>query len=391
MTKAWRALLAFLLCACWSASAPAHRLDEYLQATMVAVASDHVVLQVRLTPGVEVAGAVLAAIDADGDGVLSEAEQRAYADQVGGALALDIDGHPLPLRLVSSAYAPVDALRQGLGDIALAFRAELPPAADGEHRLTLEQRHPRTGAVYLVNALVPSDAAIRITGQRRSADQSNYRLDFTLAGTSAASTDTDVQQRQPVLGTFFWHGIQHILGGYDHLLFAAALALAATTLWELLKVVTAFTIAHSLTLVLAALGWVHLPAAVVEPLIAASIVVVALQNVFWPASAHGRVRLAVAFCFGLFHGLGFADGLLDLMRQMPRETILVALLGFSLGVEAGHQVLLLPLFGLLKWVRRARCDTVSGGRFSTGLQRLGSFGIGVAGIHYLGLALSATP
>lgn len=389
MTNAWRALLAFCLCACWSASAPAHRLDEYLQATMVAVASDHVVLQVRLTPGVEVAGTVLAAIDADGDGILSEAEQQAYAQRVTEELALGIDGRPLPLQLVFSDYAPAEAMRRGLGDIALTFRAELPPAADGGHRLTLEQRHPRTGAVYLVNALVPSDAAIRITGQRRSADQSRYRLDFTIAGASAAATDG--AQRQPMLGTFFRHGVQHILSGYDHLLFAAALALAAATFRELLKVVTAFTIAHSITLALAALGWVHLPAAVVEPLIAASIVVVALQNVFWPASAHGRARLAVAFCFGLFHGLGFAGGLLELMRQMPREAVLRALLGFSLGVEAGHQMVLLPLFALLKVARGRRGGNARQACIPTALQRVGSVGIALAGLYYLFVALAGNP
>lgn len=385
MTGGRRALLAFVLCACWAVPALAHRLDEYLQATMVAVERDHVVLQLRLTPGVEVAGAVLGAIDADGNGVLSEAEQRAHAEQVAGDLALGIDGRPVPLHTVSSVYAPVEALRQGLGDIALTLRADLP-AGGPDRRLTLEQRHQHARTVYLVNALVPRDPTIRIVGQQRSADQSRYRLDFTVDGAFVPAAD--VQQRQPVFGTFFRHGVHHILAGYDHLLFAAALALAAATFWELLKVVTAFTIAHSVTLTLAALGWVHLPAAVVEPLIAASIVLVALQNVFWPASAHGRSRLAVAFFFGLFHGLGFAGGLLDLMHQMPKETILRALLGFSLGVEVGHQMVLLPLFTLLKVARGKRVGGAGQARLSVALRRFGSIGIALAGLCYLGVALT---
>ncbi|TBU77962.1 hypothetical protein DNK06_14180 [Pseudomonas daroniae] len=385
MTKAWRALLAFLLCACWSASAPAHRLDEYLHATMVSVERDHVVLQLRLTPGVEVAGAILADIDTDGDGVLSEVEQRAYAEQVAGELALDIDGHPLSLRLVSSAYAPVEAIRWGLGDIAFALRAELS-SSDGDYRLTLEQRHPSARVVYLVNALMPSDPAVHIRGQQRSSDQSSYRLDFTVGGASVLGAG--MEQRQPVIGTFFWHGVHHILTGYDHLLFATALALAAATFWKLLKVVTAFTLAHSITLTLAALGWVHLPAMVVEPLIATSIVVVALQNLFWPASTHGRARLAVAFCFGLFHGLGFAGGLLDLMQQMPKETILYALLGFSLGVELGHQVLLLPLFVLLKVTHSQFLGNARQTRLSMALRRFGSGGVALAGLYYLSAALA---
>ena len=120
-----------------------------------------------------------------------------------------------------------------------------------------------------------------------------------------------------VVRTYIWHGARHILTGYDHLLFLGALVLAATTLWDLVAVVTAFTVAHSLTLTLAALQIVRLPERLVEPVIAASIVCVGLQNIFWPRQARGYTRLAVAFVFGLFHGLGFAGGLLDVMHQMP--------------------------------------------------------------------------
>jgi hypothetical protein len=166
------------------------------------------------------------------------------------------------------------------------------------------------------------------------------------------------------------------------------LALAATTLWELVKVVTAFTLAHSITLTLAALNLVHLPERVVEPLISASIVFVALQNIFRPGCSRGRSRLAAAFFFGLFHGLGFAGGLLEVMHQMQRETVLLAILGFSAGVEAGHQVVLLPLFGFLKAARHSPRDAVIRARLSTAFQRIGSAGIAVAGVYYLGVALT---
>ena len=88
-------------------------------------------------------------------------------------------------------------------------------------------------------------------------------------------------------------------------------------------------------------------------MIAASIVLVALQNIFWPRSSRGWIRLAVAFAFGLFHGLGFAGGLRDAMTDLPRATLGVALVGFSLGVELGHQVVVLPLFGTLSLTRGA--------------------------------------
>jgi hypothetical protein len=85
-----------------AAPALAHRLDEYLQATTFVVDGDHLEVQMRLTPGVEVFDRVLAAIDANGDGVISEAEERAYVKQVSRDLSIKIDGYPLQLRLVSS-------------------------------------------------------------------------------------------------------------------------------------------------------------------------------------------------------------------------------------------------------------------------------------------------
>ncbi len=110
---------------------------------------------------------------------------------------------------------------------------------------------------------------------------------------------------------FFAQGIRHMLSGYDHLLFVSALVLAAVTLRKLIAVIAAFTLAHSITLALSALHWMQLPPSIVEPMIAGSIVTVALANVIWPNSSDGWPRLMMAFCFGLFHGLGFAGGLLE--------------------------------------------------------------------------------
>ncbi len=127
---------------------------------------------------------------------------------------------------------------------------------------------------------------------------------------------------------------------------------------------------------------------VVEPLISASIVCVALQNIFWPERSRGWSRLAIAFFFGLFHGLGFAGGLLDLMHRMQTETVLFAILGFSLGVEAGHQMVLLPLFAALKAARETRVDAVARTRLASVLRCVGSAGISVAGVYYLCVALT---
>jgi hydrogenase/urease accessory protein HupE len=185
------------------------------------------------------------------------------------------------------------------------------------------------------------------------------------------------------------HGIHHILTGYDHLLFISALVLAAVSVWDLVKVVTAFTLAHTITLTLAALRLVHVSSLIVEPMIAASIVFVAAQNVFWPKQVRGWGRLAVAFGFGLFHGLGFAGGLLDAMQEMSGLTILLAILAFSLGVELGHQMIVIPLFGALKLARHTRQELPARDQVSLLAQQYGSVVICCAGMYYLVYAVTS--
>ena len=180
------------------------------------------------------------------------------------------------------------------------------------------------------------------------------------------------------------HGVLHILSGYDHLLFIAALALAVATLWDLVKVISAFTLAHSITLTLSVLNIVRLPGNIVEPMIAASIVFVALQNVIVPKQSRGAGRLAVAFFFGLFHGLGFAGGLLSAMEGMAGFAVGLAIVAFSAGVEAGHQMVVLPIFGALRMLRRAAPRSA---RTSGRVMRYGSAIICMAGLFYLFAAL----
>ena len=127
--------------------------------------------------------------------------------------------------------------------------------------------------------------------------------------------------------------MMHILTGWDHLLFMSALVLAAVTFGDLVKVVTAFTLAHTITLTLSVLDIVRLSPRIVEPMIAASIVFVAVQNVFWPKRTRGWGRMAVAFGFGLFHGLGFAGGFSRRCKGLPGLAISIAIAAFSLGVE----------------------------------------------------------
>jgi hypothetical protein len=147
---------------------------------------------------------------------------------------------------------------------------------------------------------------------------------------------------------FFRLGVEHILTGYDHLLFLAALLLPGGRLLTLLKIITAFTLAHSITLALAVLGIVTIPDRLVECVIAASIVWVALENALL-SHAPSR-RWLVSFLFGLVHGFGFASTLTVL--DLPPRNLALALLGFNLGVEAGQALVVALLLPLLIWMRR---------------------------------------
>jgi hydrogenase/urease accessory protein HupE len=383
----WRVFLAIIVLVAPASPVAAHRLDEYLQAALVSVGGQRVVVRLSLTPGVAVVTKVMAGIDADGDGALSSEEKRIYADCVRRDLSLHIDGAAAPLRLSFFAYPSMAQLHNGAGDIIMTFIASLPSGS--RHSIELENTHQRTNAVYLVNTLLPNDRNIRIIGQERSYDQSRYRLDFAVgsSGTDGSATAQSLvsrDDRRTLVRTYFWHGVEHILTGYDHLLFIAALVFGAAKLWDLVKVITLFTVAHSITLALASLGIVHLSSGIVEPIIAASIVAVALQNIFWPRQAPGGGRLLIAFVFGLFHGLGFASSLLEIMRAMPLATMLLAILGFSLGVEAGNQFVLLSLFGGLRIFEHGR---LSSGRR---VRQIGSGGVLAGGLYYLGSALLAS-
>lgn len=161
--------------------AMAHRLDEYLQATLISIEQDRVQADVRLAPGVSIFPVVLAAIDTDGDGAISAIEQHAYAERVLRDLALKVDGRPAPLRLTSIQYPRLAEMKEGLGEIQLGFEAHLPPG--GSHRrLVFENHHQSRIAAYLVNCLVPRDPAIRIEAQHRNYEQSSYELAYSQPG-----------------------------------------------------------------------------------------------------------------------------------------------------------------------------------------------------------------
>ena len=286
-------------------------------------------------------------LDADGDGSVTWGELRARHAEIDAYalahLSLRSDGEACPLSVsdhlvdehVDGAYAvlvltgscprDVRALRVGYG---LFFDL------DAQHRGLLR---------------------ISVGGQEGSAVFS--------AQTPEQSFGTAGSRGRQFLG-FVADGVKHIAIGFDHILFLVALLLPAVlvregatwrpagslgvTVRNVVGIVTAFTIAHSITLSLATLGVVHLPSRLVESAIAASVLATALDNLvpFLP-----RRRWVVAFVFGLLHGFGFASVLLDL--QLPASSLALSLMGFNVGVEIG-QLIIVALIVPLAYAARTR-------------------------------------
>jgi len=151
-------------------------------------------------------------------------------------------------------------------------------------------------------------------------------------------------------GSFFMLGIEHILTGYDHLLFLLALLLPGGGLLSLVKIITAFTIAHSVTLTLAVLQVVTLPDRLIEAVIALSIACVAAENLFFKPMISRR--WLVSFGFGLVHGFGFSSALREL--GLPRHGLLLSLFGCNAGVEVGQALVIVVCLPLLLLLRRTR-------------------------------------
>jgi len=167
------------------------------------------------------------------------------------------------------------------------------------------------------------------------------------------------------LKQYIVEGVWHIWIGFDHILFLLSLLLPAVLVrregrWEaapslrasvveVVKIVTAFTVAHSITLSLAAVGLVTLPSRLVESVIAASVVFAAVNNL---RGTIERRRWVMAFVFGLIHGFGFASVLADL--GLPQEALLLALIGFNVGVELGQLAIVLAFVPLAFWLRNTK-------------------------------------
>src|ERR1700761_1417648 len=205
-----------------ASGASAHRIDEYLQATIISVQHDRVLGSMRLIPGVLVAPAIIAAIDGN---------QYAYVQRVLQDLSIESDGKPLTPMATAWTFPTQAEMRDGVGEILIDYAAELPSGGK-DHALRIANHHFPATSVYLMNAVVPEEASLHITAQRRNESQSVYELDYEDSGVSApvsvgaVAPDLDYGQ----IRGLFKLGMHHIAEGTDHLLFLLCLLLPAP-LW----------------------------------------------------------------------------------------------------------------------------------------------------------------
>jgi hypothetical protein len=178
-----RLLTASAALSVWLATPPparAHRVDEYLQATLLSIDLGRVDLEIQLTPGVALASEVFAWVDTNRDGEISNAEGDAYARQMLRSVVLSVDGRHVPVTLVEASYPPFRDMSLGVGTIRLRATAKVPVARAGHHQVSFLNTHRPDSSVYLVNALVPANSRITLGEQKRDTAQHGLTLDYTV-------------------------------------------------------------------------------------------------------------------------------------------------------------------------------------------------------------------
>jgi hydrogenase/urease accessory protein HupE len=268
----------------------------------------------------------------------------------------------LELRLIGEELYAVVWKKPGIESQPMAISAQLPENCDP--RTLVQPIWDGTAYVARWTANCPGGlegGLIHIDGLDQTSTDVLVRFDFADGVNQAhrltASDPSFMVPSQPsrleVVRTYFLYGVEHILSGIDHLVFVLALLLLVKGVRRVIVTVTAFTLAHSLTLAGATLGFVHMPGPPIEAVIALSIAFVASEIIH---SRRGRPGLTerypwiVAFTFGLLHGFGFAGALAEI--GLPQISIPIALLFFNVGVEIGQLLFIASVFAIIALARR---------------------------------------
>ena len=281
--------------------------------------------------------------------LLASSAVFAHSGDATGFAAIAIDGSSVIYRLTPTIAGTDDA------KLTQLMREKITVTADG---LPCPASEPLGMSIDYVCASAPKHLVIRDDLADELGEKHHVIAVLTWSGGSSSlnfsatervATVTLNGAEQPKgAASFFLLGVEHIATGYDHLLFLLALILCGGNLVQLLKIITAFTLAHSITLGAAALDIVTLPPVLVESVIALSIAYVAFENLF-PRFAISR-RWTISFLFGLVHGFGFSSVLKEI--GLPRDSFLLSLLNFNLGVEAGQLVAVVVVVPLLIQLRK---------------------------------------
>lgn len=249
-----------------------------------------------------------------------------------------------------------------LGEARLAIEPAFPAGVEPTSPVVTRRVPGAAVQTWTVRANALRGATLRIRGLEGTMTDALVRIEFAdgaswtqrLTPSAPAAVVPAADSALAVAAVYLKLGVEHILLGIDHLLFVAALLFIARGAGPLVKTITAFTVAHSITLGLAALGFVHVPQRPVEALIALSIAFVAAEIV---RGRHGRQGIAwrapwiVAFAFGLLHGFGFAGALSEV--GLPETHVPLALAFFNVGVEIGQLVFVAGVLGGWALLRRA--------------------------------------
>ena len=256
-----------------------------------------------------------------------ETRFRAFWPQMAARIFVKVDGKNLPVELTGVTVQAVEDVAN-VRPSSIRFRATLPP---------------KTTAVDV--GWAPEFGTLVVRQQGVDAPYDGYLEKGAMTGPIQLKGGDQATGWE----TFFGYipiGFDHIVPkGLDHILFVLGLFFLSTRLGPLLWQVSAFTVAHTITLALASLGHVSVPGSIVEPLIAASIAFVAVENIF--GNGVSRWRILVVFGFGLLHGLGFASVLAEF--GLPDHAFLPALIGFNVGVELGQLAVIAVAFLLTAW------------------------------------------
>lgn len=268
-----------------------------------------------------------------------EKEYQSFKETLLNGMNFELDGKPVHPMLTEETFIDLPDLTKSR-NTTLKFRGDLPDDA----KVFTFSWSPKFGKMTLRT----------IAARARS----SYIEVLEGGETSSPLIIDNLVSRSvwDMIGDFMLIGYHHIVPqGIDHILFVTGIFLLSIKLRPILTQVTAFTVAHTITLGLATVGWINLPPSIVEPLIAASIVYVGIENILIPTLSPWRP--VVVFLFGLLHGMGFAGALRDI--GIPPGEFLTGLLSFNVGVELGQLTIILACyltfgmwFGNKPWYRQ---------------------------------------